>query len=134
MKTLLISAFVFLTITSPVFAHPGNTASDGCHYCRTNCDKWGVAWNERHCHGGTESAPAKPEVEKAIPLPTRKPTRIPTTRPRPTKKPSPTTIAPTRKPTTTSRPVTKEVLNEANVVDLVPKKSGFWELILSLMR
>src|SRR3989338_5370333 len=33
-------------------AHPGNTATDGCHYCRTNCDKWGEAWGERHCHGG----------------------------------------------------------------------------------
>jgi hypothetical protein len=33
------------------FAHPGNTASDGCHYCRTNCDKWGVLYNKRHCHG-----------------------------------------------------------------------------------
>ena len=34
-------------------AHPGNTASDGCHYCRTRCDYWGVPWNERHCHGGS---------------------------------------------------------------------------------
>lgn len=40
---------------TPVFAHPGNTASDGCHYCRTNCDKWGVAWNERHCHNKKSS-------------------------------------------------------------------------------
>ena len=38
-------------LLSPVsYAHPGNTAADGCHYCRTNCDKWGVEWNERHCH------------------------------------------------------------------------------------
>lgn len=37
----------------PSYAHPGRTASDGCHYCRTNCDKWGVAWNRRHCHGRT---------------------------------------------------------------------------------
>lgn len=35
-----------------VLAHPGRTASDGCHYCRTNCGKWGVAWDQRHCHGG----------------------------------------------------------------------------------
>lgn len=34
-------------------AHPGNTAADGCHYCRTNCDSWGEAWNVRHCHGGS---------------------------------------------------------------------------------
>ena len=31
-------------------AHPGRTASDGCHYCRTRCDYWGVPWNARHCH------------------------------------------------------------------------------------
>jgi len=43
---------------SVAFAHPGNTAADGCHYCRTNCDKWGEAWGERHCHGGY-TAPAQ---------------------------------------------------------------------------
>ena len=31
-------------------AHPGRTASDGCHYCRTNCSSWGVQWDARHCH------------------------------------------------------------------------------------
>ncbi|MCP6718810.1 MAG: hypothetical protein KJI71_01080 [Patescibacteria group bacterium] len=40
--------FAFNTLT---FAHPGRTAADGCHYCRTNCSSWGVAWNQRHCHG-----------------------------------------------------------------------------------
>ena len=45
----LASMFVLPTQT---VAHPGGTASDGCHYCRTNCDKWGVPWNERHCHNG----------------------------------------------------------------------------------
>lgn len=43
-------------------AHPGNTAADGCHYCRTNCDKWGVPWNERHCHN---AKPVK-TVPKAV--------------------------------------------------------------------
>jgi len=38
--------------THNVKAHPGNTASDGCHYCRTNCDSWGEVYGERHCHGG----------------------------------------------------------------------------------
>lgn len=52
-KTFFIIALSFILLPSWVFAHPGNTASDGCHYCRTNCDKWGVAWNERHCHGGS---------------------------------------------------------------------------------
>lgn len=31
-------------------AHPGRTANDGCHYCRTNCSAWGVPKNQRHCH------------------------------------------------------------------------------------
>lgn len=51
----LISFFIF---SSRAEAHPGRTASDGCHYCRTNCDSWGVPWNERHCHNGG-SAPVQ---------------------------------------------------------------------------
>lgn len=54
MKIILLSILIALLVTNSnfVFARPGNTASDGCHYCRTNCDKWGVPWNVRHCHGG----------------------------------------------------------------------------------
>lgn len=55
-KKVIIVILVFLLLTlvfiAPVSAHPGRTASDGCHYCRTNCDRWGVPWNARHCHGG----------------------------------------------------------------------------------
>jgi len=50
-------------------AHPGRTAADGCHYCRTNCDYWGVPWNTRHCHGGGYVAPT----------PTPKPIILPST-------------------------------------------------------
>ena len=35
---------------SAAIAHPGGTASDGCHYCRTNCDRWGEEHGRRHCH------------------------------------------------------------------------------------
>lgn len=137
LKISLTLLGIFLLMSPSVSAHPGKTASDGCHTCKTNCDKWGVPWNERHCHGAAESAPVQPQAKKAIPLLTRKPvlkpTRIPTDKPRPTKKLSPTS-APTRKPTATSRPIKKEVLNEASVVDLVPKKTGFWERLLSLVR
>lgn len=53
MKILLrISFACAFCLPILVFAHPGNTASDGAHYCRTNCDSWGVPWNERHSHGG----------------------------------------------------------------------------------
>ena len=52
---LLITAFIFnLLFTDISFAHPGNTARDGCHYCRTNCSKWGVPWYKRHCHRKTK--------------------------------------------------------------------------------
>ena len=47
---VVILAIYLSTFISTVSAHPGGTASDGCHYCRTNCDKWGVPWNQRHCH------------------------------------------------------------------------------------
>lgn len=36
-------------------AHPGNTNSAGCHTCRTNCAKWGLATGEYHCHNGGSS-------------------------------------------------------------------------------
>jgi len=54
MKNLVFLLFA-LGVLIPLYsyAHPGNTAADGCHYCRTNCGSWGVQWNERHCHGGS---------------------------------------------------------------------------------
>ena len=61
MKKLLIALVLSLVFTTNalllidpdvVLAHPGRTASDGCHFCRTNCDSWGVAWDARHCHRG----------------------------------------------------------------------------------
>ena len=55
----VISLALLLLFQSNLFAHPGNTASDGCHYCRTNCTNWGVPWNQRHCHGGYASQPPR---------------------------------------------------------------------------
>ncbi len=49
---LTLVLIVFFLFPLPAFAHPGNTASDGCHYCWTNCDSWGEVYGERHCHGG----------------------------------------------------------------------------------
>jgi len=102
--------FIFSLIFLPkiIFAHPGRTASDGCHYCRTNCAKWGEVENVRHCHGGG-SVP-QPLVEKVLPppttIPTRISTRVPTRRPtviptiRPSSTPIPTsTLIPTNEPT-----------------------------------
>ncbi len=49
---LLLLLIVCLFAPSTSFAHPGNTASDGCHYCWTNCAYWGEIYGQRHCHGG----------------------------------------------------------------------------------
>lgn len=52
-----ILAMVFGLLASVASAHPGGRASDGCHYCRSNCEKWNLEKDERHCHNGdSESA------------------------------------------------------------------------------
>ena len=51
---LILGMALLLAFATPsIVAHPGRTASDGCHYCRTNCARWGVPLNQRHCHGGS---------------------------------------------------------------------------------
>lgn len=50
---LLSFATIFPMATS---AHPGGTAADGCHYCRTNCSRWGEVQGARHCHGEKDSS------------------------------------------------------------------------------
>ncbi len=109
---LLISLILILTISfaSPTYAHPGATAADGCHYCRTNCDKWGVPWNERHCHGGgAVQAPvvkqSQPIVVTNSPVPTKKIVKKPTKKPAKTVKRKAT---PTKKPTSTVTPKTQK--------------------------
>ncbi len=62
MKYCILIILILFTNISFVEAHPGNTASDGCHYCRTNCDRWGVPWNQRHCHGSTTPKTYTPPV------------------------------------------------------------------------
>jgi hypothetical protein len=58
-------AFVLTSLPAISLAHPGNTASDGAHYCRTNCDYWGEAYGERHYHGGGyEESEPEPEYNE----------------------------------------------------------------------
>jgi len=98
--TFLVSALIVVLFLFPEtsLAHPGRTASDGCHYCRTNCDYWGEVWNARHCHGGyTAPAPILP-TSPQTPIPTNIPTPRPTSTPIPTKSPTPSpnsTLTPT---------------------------------------
>jgi hypothetical protein len=155
-KLLIIFSLSFIlvfSIPSITEAHPGRTASDGCHYCRTNCDQWGVPWNERHCHGGgdstsggssgSNSAPVQETVQTQeigtlptntlIPLrlPTRTPTRIPTKTPTLTLTvaltPSSTaTPPPTRAPTRKPQPVQSSAKAQ--------KPQGFFAWLFSLFR
>mgnify|MGYP001601906249 CR=1 FL=1 len=89
-KILLIALILLLTSVSYTNAHPGRTASDDCHYCRTNCDSWGVAWNERHCHGGYTTPVVVPQTN--TPTYTQEPALTPylTNTPTPTAMPIPT--------------------------------------------
>ncbi len=65
--TLILFLGSNIVLPSTLFAHPGRTAGDGGHYCRTNCSRWGVPWNRRHFHGRSAPAPKKraPKKRKA---------------------------------------------------------------------
>ncbi|MFC1727621.1 hypothetical protein ACFL0Y_03810 [Patescibacteria group bacterium] len=116
--TFLIATIsvAFLMVT-PAFAHPGRTASDDCHYCKTNCSKWGVPWDTRHCHGGV---PIEPEPEYIAPVveptlapqyiaPTATPTPRPTATPTPKSTATPTlSLSPTETPA--SEPTQESIL------------------------
>ena len=56
-------AIVFLAAAASGHTHPGGRASDGCHFCRSNCEKWDLEKDERHCHddGSNTPAPNAPE-------------------------------------------------------------------------
>ena len=57
-KLLAFALLLVLPTSTSIQAHPGRTDSNGCHTCRTNCEKWGLAYGEYHCHngGGTSSS------------------------------------------------------------------------------
>lgn len=61
MNNKILVFFIIFTIATAFpsfsYAHPGNTASDGCHYCWTNCARWGEVYGQRHCHGGGYQPP-----------------------------------------------------------------------------
>lgn len=75
---VILVIFTFFKVDL-VLAHPGKTASDGCHYCRTNCDKWGYTEDTRHCHGGNIEVvkPTITPVPSVKPIETVKPTYTP---------------------------------------------------------
>lgn len=92
---LLTFIFVGLLVAPSTLAHPGRTAADGCHYCRTNCSYWGEVYGARHCHGGGVGSGGSVELQRlfdqilATPTLRPRPRLTPTIRPRPTKPPAP---------------------------------------------
>ena len=139
LNVLTLFLFAFL-VSAPIYAHPGRTAADGCHYCRTNCDKWGVPWYQRHCHGGgsvegtQESLPTNIEpTNTPIPWPTltSSPTRIPTSTNAPIPTRTPTPIPPTNTPTSIIPPA-KSITPKVNKVTqkkqtTKKQKRSFWQ-------
>lgn len=75
MKKVFFLAFLMLLVfPSTSLAHSGRTASDGCHYCRTNCASYGYVTGTRHCHNGVSSVPAvKYEAPKTSVVETKEP-------------------------------------------------------------
>lgn len=73
----MIRTFIALGVVlmaNSAFAHPGRTAADGCHYCRTNCAKWGEVAGARHCHGQKSQRPTPaPRYRQNVPPPARQP-------------------------------------------------------------
>jgi endonuclease YncB( thermonuclease family) len=62
---LLLSLLLFLSLpATTAHAHPGPVGSDGCHVCRKQCDRWGLASGERHCHPERLKSPAKQKTRK----------------------------------------------------------------------
>ena len=74
-RVVLIIIFMMVCLGDVIKAHPGRTDGNGCHVCRTNCEKWGLSYQEYHCHNGGNSnqntnqnnyqAPIAPSVDYA---------------------------------------------------------------------
>lgn len=133
-KAILLTIILLLfplIFSNSVFAHPGRTAADGCHYCRTRCDYWGVAWNERHCHGGGVVQGVQ-EQQPIYNPPTSTPNPLPTWKPVPTNTPTPTNIS-TPKPTKSVLGITKtnKVTKKASSKTKIIKKKTFWQWLFN---
>ncbi len=61
---LILVLIVAIALPSVTFAHPGRTDSNGGHYCRTNCEKWGYKYGEYHYHNKVVKQ-AKKSAKKA---------------------------------------------------------------------
>ena len=110
-KIVILILIIFSLITPLAYSHPGRTDSNGCHYCRTNCEEsWGIPYGFYHRHNPVracfeETITTSPPTTTPAPTTTAPPTTTPapTTTTPPTTTPTPTTTLP---PTTTPTPTT----------------------------
>ena len=63
----VVAAVLLTAAAVAAVSHPGGTAADGCHTCRTNCAKWNVKADVRHCHNGSDASEREPEVAASCP-------------------------------------------------------------------
>ncbi len=119
---------VFLSL-KPAYAHPGRTASDGCHYCRTNCDKWGYTYGTRHCHGGYTAPAPEPEVKTSLkPSPSPRPSFSPSLTP------SVLPSIPSTKPQSENKPTSNpEVKGYETKAKSQPLSTTDWAIVLFLL-
>lgn len=105
-KQTKIILILITFIPTIVFAHPGKTDANGCHYCRTNCAKWGPYNGQYHCHNGEtgESSSSNNTTKK-------------TTKKTTTNKSSTTTRATTTSTSTTTTQVIKN--NDTTIKEII---------------
>lgn len=105
-KQTKIILILITFIPTIVFAHPGKTDANGCHYCRTNCAKWGLYNGQYHCHnGGTGESSSSNNTTKK------------TTKKTTTNKSSTTTRATTTSTSTTTTQVIKN--NDTTIKEII---------------
>lgn len=104
-KQTKIILILITFIPTIVFAHPGKTDANGCHYCRTNCAKWGLYNGQYHCHNGGSSGSSSSNNTTKRTTTTKK-----TTTPR-------TTISSTTTTTTTTTQVIKN--NDTTIKEII---------------
>lgn len=71
MKRLILVIATLLLFPVLTSAHPDRTASDGCHVCRTNCEKWGVPRERGIVTVGNRSRSLLPGEELRLKVKTR---------------------------------------------------------------
>ena len=57
-RTLVV--WIGLVIPAMAYAHPGGRDAEGCHICRSKCERYDVTPDVRHCHGVKRAEEVKP--------------------------------------------------------------------------